>query len=188
MHIQFNINDLREKLDDTSRESEFLRGLAGAYDDIYISVLSIVCNRVDADDVIQEVCVILWQKFDEFEAGTNFRKWACAFAFNVAKAFVRKQRRRGGLGLSDHALMKISRLQTAGNELFELRLEVLQDCMAKLQSKDRQFLMTCYSSQTSLVEYARTCRTPITTVYTRLRRLRKQLVECVNRTLGKEED
>jgi len=187
MHIQFDIQDLRERENDSSRESEFLRGLAGAYDDIYISVLAIVCNRVDADDVIQEVCVILWQKFDEFEAGTNFRKWACAFAFNVAKAFVRKRRRRGGLGLSDQALVNISRLQTTGSELFELRREVLQECMAKLRGKDSRFLMTCYSSKSSLVEYARTTGMPITTVYTRLRRLRKQLMECINRTLGKEE-
>lgn len=186
MQNPIDINGLREIPDGSSREATYLRALSGAYDDIYVSVLSIVANRADADDVIQEVCVVLWQKFDEFEPGTNFRKWACAFAFNVAKAFVRHQRRRRGFGLSDQALMKISKLQTAGSELFELRREVLQSCMSRLRAKEQRFLMTCYGRRISLVDYARTEGIPVTTVYTRLRRLRKQLVECVNRALGRE--
>ena len=172
--------------DETSRESEFLRGLSGAYRGLHICTLSIVGNRADADDVIQEVCVILWQRFDEFEPGTNFQKWACAVGFKVAKAYARKQRRRRGYGLSDEILGRLAQIQSRGSELFELRREILQECLGKMRSQDREFLMGCYGARDKFVNLAHKKQMPVTTVYTRLGRLRKQLVSCVNRALGKE--
>jgi len=188
MQIPFHIEDLRVSLADSSREAEFLQELGSSYRDIYVSVLAIVGNRTDTEDVVQDVCVILWQRFDEFESGTSFRKWACAFAFNVAKDYVRHQRRRRGFGLSDHILTMIARHQTAGSELFELRQEVLEKCLTKLRSKDHRFLMNCYERKTTLGEYARLENIPVTSVYTRLARLRKQIVGCVQRSLGRDDE
>jgi len=183
----FHIEDLGAGLTGSSREAEFLRGLEGSYRDLYASVLSIVGSRADADDVVQEVCAVLWEKFDEFEPGTSFRKWSCAFAFNVAKAHLRQRRRRKGFGLSDQALLKISQHQNAGTELFDLRREILERCLTKLPAKDHRFIMECYSRRTTLGQYARNHNTPITTVYTRLHRLRKVIVDCVQRGLSHEE-
>jgi len=179
--------NLHDDADDTSRESEFLRQLALAYYEIYSTGLAIVGNRHDADDVIQEVCVILWQKYDEFETGTNFRKWACTVAFNVAKSFARKRRRHQGFGLSDHALMKVAQVKSGGNELFELQCELLRECLTKLSEPDRAFLSNCYRNSTSLTAFAREAGKSVETIYTRLKRLRKRLGECVNRSLRRGE-
>lgn len=187
LQIPFHISDLDSDSPGASREAEFLRGLGASYRDICAAVLSIVGNRTDADDVVQEVCVLLWQRYEEFESGTNFRKWACAFAFNIAKAHVRRRRRQLGYGLSDQALIRLARLQEAGSELFELRREVMRDCVEKLREKDRRFLMRCYGRQTTLVEYARSTKTPLDSLYTRLKRLRRQVVDCVHRTLKRDE-
>ncbi|HWL07108.1 MAG TPA: sigma-70 family RNA polymerase sigma factor [Planctomicrobium sp.] len=187
MPIPFQIKDLRTDLAEPSREAEFLRGLTASYRDIYVSILSIVGNHADAEDVLQEVCVVLWQRFDEFEPGTNFRKWACAFAFNMARFHARQQRRRKGLGLSDEALKELTHDQMGGGELFELRRELLRNCLARLKSKDRQFLMNCYSARTTLTEYAQKEEIPVATVYTRLKRIRSLLVGCINRSLGRGE-
>lgn len=158
--------------------------LASVYAEAYAAALVIVGNRTDADDVIQEVCVVLWQKFDEFEPGTNFRKWACSIAFHVAKNFVRKQRRRA-FGLSDYALSRIEQVRSGAAELFELREDLLRDCVAKLSEQDRKFLDECYSSSRSIAAIARSQRTRVDTVYTRLKRLRRKLTDCIHRTLGK---
>ena len=40
----------------------------------YINALVLDWN--DADDLFQETCLVLWQKFDEFRPGTNFLAWA----------------------------------------------------------------------------------------------------------------
>jgi len=189
MQNSFHIDDLRIDVPDkASRESEFLRGLSGSYRDIVASVLSIVGDRTDADDVVQEICAILWQRFEEFQPGTNFRKWACAYAFKMAKSYVRKRRRRRGFGLSDDALVKVARLQNAGSELFELRREILDQCLAKMSVRDRRFLMECYGRRFTLARYAEVENIPVSTVYTRLSRLRQQILECVRRGLTRDSE
>jgi len=174
-----------------SRESDFLRQLALSYHELYATGLTIVGNRDDADDVIQEVCVVLWQKYDEFEEGTNFRKWAYVVTGHVAKAIARKRRRQRGFGLSDYAMAKVAQVKTGGNEFFELQCEVLRECMGKLPEEDREFLSDCYRHSSSLTKYAREIGRSVETIYTKLKRLRKRLrkrlTECVARGLGKGE-
>lgn len=183
----FPLNDLSSDDVDDSREAVFLRQLAATYHDIYASALSIVGNGNDADDVIQEVCVVLWKNYDDFEQGTNFKKWACTVAFNVAKAFARKRRRRRGYGMSDHALMRVAQIQAGGSELLELQRDVLQDCMQKLSDEERHFLFNCYRHSSTLAKHARDLGMSIGTVYSKVKRLRRRLVECVQRTLRRGE-
>jgi len=180
------VNHFRQEFASSSRESEFLRELALTYHDIYSTGLTIVGNQDDAEDVIQEVCVVLWQKFDEFDEGTNFRKWAHAVTFNVAKAYARKKRRRRGFGFNDYVLMKVSQMKSGGEELFELQCEVLRECMDHLPEADREFLSACYRNSSSLTNYARELGRSVETIYTKLKRLRRRLTECVTRKLGKE--
>jgi len=179
--------DFCDEVGGPSRESEFLRQLALAYHEIYSTGLTIVGNRDDADDVIQEVCVVLWQKYEEFDEGSNFRKWAYTVTFNVARAYARKRRRRQGFGLSDYALMKVAQMKTGGNEFFELQCDVLQECLGKLPQADREFLSGCYRHSTTLTSYARQRGKSVETIYTKLKRLRKRLSDCVARSLGKGE-
>jgi len=176
---------LADELDDSDRGTDFLRDLSIAYQDAYASSLAIVGNRADADDVMQEVCIVLWQKYDEFEQGRDFRKWACGIAFHVAKAYMRKKRRYA-YGLSDHALAKIEQLHTGGMELLEMRRELLRECLGKLSERDQQFLEDCYDGPLSQVKFARSHGISVETIYTRLKRLRRRLIDCMNRTLGKD--
>jgi len=171
-------------IDDPARQAEFLRRLAADYNEVYAAGLVIVGNRSDADDVIQEVCVVLWQKYAGAQPILNFRKWACTVAFHVAKNHVRKQR-RWALGLSDYAMSRIEQVQSGGSELFELRRELLDSCIEKLSERDQRFLDQCYRGSHSFTDLARLQRTSVETIYTRLKRVRKRLADCVQRTLGK---
>ncbi|HWL08380.1 MAG TPA: sigma-70 family RNA polymerase sigma factor [Planctomicrobium sp.] len=188
MFPSFSDHEPTDTEHETSQEAEFLRLLATSYRDLYASALSIVGNRNDVEDVIQEVCVVLWKKYDEFEQGTNFRKWACAIAFNVAKAYARKQRRAQGAGLSEEALLRITQMRTAGTELFELRREVLRNCVGKLPEKDRRFLAECYRPSISLIEFAQRQERTVSAVYSKLKRIRKAIADCVHKQLGKGDE
>ena len=55
---------------------------------------SLVLNWSDADDLFQETCLVLWQKFDEFQSGTNFLAWALRIADHKVMKFQAKQSRR----------------------------------------------------------------------------------------------
>jgi RNA polymerase sigma-70 factor (ECF subfamily) len=173
-------NEIHQTVTEPSRQAEIVRLLAANYRQIFASAMAIVGRPEDADDIAQDACVVIWEKHNEFELGTNFRKWACQIAFNIAKSYVRKQRRHG-VGLSDEALAKVIQMRSAGSELFELRRERLRQCLKKLSREDRQFLASCYRSSTSIIELAaKQGRTPAS-VNSKLQRLRKRLTECVHR-------
>lgn len=169
--------------DDEGLEVRFLADLATVYRPAYACALSVVGNRDDADDIMQEACIVLWQKYPEYEQGTDFRRWACSVTFHVAKAYARKHRKYS-FGFSDLALEKIQQVRTGGAELFDLRREVLRDCMLKLPERERTFLAECYGSPLSQVGFARSKGLSVETIYTRLKRIRKKLIDCIGRTLG----
>jgi RNA polymerase sigma-70 factor (ECF subfamily) len=43
-----------------------------------VSVL--VPNLPDAEDIVQQTAVALWEKFDEYDPKLPFTPWACRFA------------------------------------------------------------------------------------------------------------
>lgn len=43
---------------------------------IFSYILMMVPSKVDAEEIFQETSLTLWQKFGDFEPGTNFRAWA----------------------------------------------------------------------------------------------------------------
>src|SRR5271154_2526498 len=52
-------------------------------------VRSLLPARGDAAEVMQAVAVVLWQKFAEFDASRDFRKWAFGVARYEALAYLR---------------------------------------------------------------------------------------------------
>jgi len=164
----------------------FMELLRTNYEPIYSTVLVLTGNDADADDVMQDVIVVLWRKFEEFEPDTNFRAWARAIAVNVSREFSRKKRKANGFGLSDAAVAKLAQAQTTRNELLELRREQLQLCLKKLSHDDQSFLWRCYAKDTRVIDIARQYDCPPSTVYNRLGRIRKKLSDCINRSLGRQ--
>lgn len=166
-------------LDESSREAEFLRQLAKNYRELYALATAIVGSHDDADDVIQEVCIVLWENRDKFAEIVDFRKWARTITSNIARTCARKQRRRRGAGLDDQTLARVAQMRLASSELLELRREVLQSCLDKLPAPDWDFLMDCYRTSTSLAELAARKGRTVSMVYSKLKRLRRLLLNCV---------
>ncbi|MEM1061710.1 MAG: sigma-70 family RNA polymerase sigma factor [Planctomycetota bacterium] len=169
------------------RQSRFTSEYAAASRRIYSAVTLCVATHQEADDVMQEVCLVLWRKFDEYEPGTNFVAWGRAIAFRVAREHARRTRRHRGIGLDDRVLAKLAAVHQGVGELLELRQELLQDCVAKLPQGDRDLIRRSYGGEESVVEIAKESRRPLASLYTRLKRLRGRLFDCVNRGLGRAE-
>ena len=47
---------------------------------VYGYILSLVPNWADADEILQETNIRLWEEFEKFETGTNFAAWAVRVA------------------------------------------------------------------------------------------------------------
>lgn len=77
--------------------AEFLRH----HRSLWLVAMSVVGNRADADDVVQEAAIIGIRKVGSFEPGTSFRAWMGEIVRNVAlnrRRQVHRERRRFGAG------------------------------------------------------------------------------------------
>ena len=62
------------------RREEFAALLARVDRALFAFVFSMAPNRNDAEELLQETRVVLWEKFDDFAPGTNFLAWAYSIA------------------------------------------------------------------------------------------------------------
>src|ERR1700759_3162125 len=98
----------------------------------YIYVL--VPNRSDAEDLLQETSLVICEKFNQFEDGTDFVAWACQIAYWRVR-YSRQKYARSKV-LFDQSLVDAV-AETAGTMAREMdaRHEALASCLQKLHAR-----------------------------------------------------
>lgn len=182
--IEIEIDSSR---DDGGWQREFLRGLHDARNALYGCILSLLPHRADADEVFQETVSVLWSEYQEQGPPANFSAWSNSIARNIARTYIRRERQRGRVFLSESQLSQMTKIHAGSTELLELRQEMLGQCLEQLPASDREFLLQCYESDDSIRAYAREKGQAFEGLYSRLKRLRLRLFECVNRRMSGRE-
>ena len=90
-------------MNDQQRNREFMRLFSQYSRAIYSHILTLVMNEADADELYQETSIVLWEKFEEFEPGTNFLAWASHIAYYKTLNF-RRQKSQRAFPLDDGTL------------------------------------------------------------------------------------
>ena len=174
-------------LSDRERRDAFARLFAQHDRWLFAYLVSLLGNAAHAEEVFQEVCVVLWREYETFELGTNFVKWVSVIAHHQVQRF-RRQQRRVGPQLSDAAVDLLAQDAVERVDLLESRRDALRRCLDKLPEKDRQLVRHCYGdSRVKFKTVAEALGRPVNTVYKALNRIRKTLYECIERTLAVEE-
>ncbi|WDQ17815.1 sigma factor [Rhodopirellula sp. P2] len=86
---------------------EFVRLLGQTRRHRFAYLMSLMNDRNDVEEVLQETDLVLWRKFDDFEWGPNFTAWSCRVAFNQMRAWRQKQQ-RSRLQFSDEFLTAVA--------------------------------------------------------------------------------
>jgi len=165
---------------------DFLSRVSRAQRSLYAFILTLVRQPADAEDVLQETNIVLWQKAAEFDTSRDFLPWAFRIAQLQAMAHWKRQKRVPRTfdesllaELADEAI-------TAAAEL-DPRRQALAGCLQKLPEQQREWIARRYQPGGSVHELARQSgRTP-GAVSESLRRVRRALLECIERTLAREE-
>ena len=149
---------------------------------IYSYIFTLVPRRADADDLLQETSLVICEKFDEFEEGTDFVAWACQIAYWRVR-YSRQKFARGKVLFNQDVLDAVAK--TAGDMTEELdeRHRALTYCLDKLNLRDRTFVLTRYEPGCGVAEAARGSGRSITAAYKALTRIRKLLLDCVTHQL-----
>jgi RNA polymerase sigma-70 factor (ECF subfamily) len=153
---------------------------------LFSYLVTLLANPAHAEEVFQEVCVIVWRMSDQFELGSDFVKWVSVIAHNQVRKF-RREAKRSGFQLSEVTCERLAADAARGADLFEFRRDALRNCLGKLASGDRQLIQRCYSDSTaSFKSIAEEFGRPVNTVYKALNRIRRSLQQCIDRSLSAE--
>lgn len=135
------------------RQDEFIRLYAQAYPAIYGFILSLTPGSADAEDLVQQTSLVLWRKFDQFAAGSNFTAWACQIARYEVFNHIRARSRDRHI-FSDEIIELLAAEHAADLDRLEAERRALDECLGKLGARDRQLLQTCYAEGMSLKQVA----------------------------------
>jgi RNA polymerase sigma-70 factor (ECF subfamily) len=151
---------------------------------LHAYLLALLTDYSSAEEVFQEVCVVLWRKYEQFDPETNFRRWAAAVARNKVHQYWDKQTRQARC-LSNEVLELVAEEAIEQADFLEERRKALHVCLGKLPKPDRELVSACYSdANRSFQKVAVQLGRPINTVYKALQRIRNSLRECIERNLA----
>jgi RNA polymerase sigma-70 factor (ECF subfamily) len=170
-------------IDHSSSDEDFIRRFTSIQSDLRTFLVGMTPSRADADDVLQEVNLALWRKRDSYDRSRDFRHWAFAFAMTAIRSF-RRDSARSRTWFNDEALESLAQAwPTAASESEEHR-DALLSCLQKLGAVEQQYVTQYYGKQLSIQDLAASYGRPLSTVYKVLARARKQLRDCVERSLA----
>ena len=166
-------------------DAEFVQLFTRNQRRLFLHILAQVPHPVDAEEILQDVNIIAWSKFSQFQAGTNFPAWIAQIAtFEIMKYRSRKRRER--LQFSEEYLEAVAQESLVRSEDLEARRAALVQCIQKLRPRDRELIQQRYAPGESGKALAETIGRPANSVYQSLGRIRRTLLECIERRLATE--
>lgn len=151
---------------------------------LYGYLMALLGNAADAEEVFQDVCVVLWREHEVFDLKSDFRKWVSVIAKHRVMQF-RATRGRREMQLSDKAMNMIAEESFERYSVLEERSLALHYCLEELSESDRNLVAVCYSElNRSFKQAAEKLGMSANTVYKALQRVRRALRACVDRRLG----
>jgi RNA polymerase sigma-70 factor (ECF subfamily) len=152
---------------------------------IFAYILTLLPHQADAEDVLQQVSAIMWEKFDEDDPPGDFTSWGCRIAY-LEILHYRRSRRRQRVVFSDELLEHLAEVIEEDSTALQLdeRLEALDDCLEKLSRRDRKLLAERFKEGATPLSTAESLGRSVDAVYKAMARIRRGLYDCVTRTLA----
>lgn len=152
---------------------------------VYAYIVSLLPDLVEAEDILQETSLVLWQKFSEYEPGSNFLAWACAIARHKTLQHMAKKK---GLEVifSDDVIEVIAKQAAIESTTLDRRHRALAQCMEKLSERDRDLVQRRYADGATVQGVSQQVNRSVDALYKALSRIHESLFNCVRLTLNRE--
>jgi RNA polymerase sigma-70 factor, ECF subfamily len=162
----------------TDAQQRFLSLFLRSEREVFRYVAALVPNISDAEDIVQQTAISLWEKFDSYDPAQPFTPWACRFALNKARQWMERRQRWQTLLEGGVAEELAQRREELRPEL-EVRLKHLEGCLGKLPGDQRSMVEGYYYHRTAIGQLAETSGRTVEATYKALQRARRALQACV---------
>jgi len=170
----------RQFEDSSAAQQRFLSLFLRSEREVFRYVAALVPNVTDAEDIVQQTALALWEKFDDYDPAQPFTPWACRFALNKARQWIERRQCWQALldrGLAEELAQRRQELQPE----FERRLRHLEECLGKLTSDQRSLVEAYYYERSNVESLAERSGRSVAACYKMLQRIRQALQRCVER-------
>ena len=166
--------------------SELILELTQAQPRLFGFLLKRLGNRDQAQEVLQEVNVVLCRKANTFELGTNFMAWAFSVARTEVMIF-RQNQQRDRLTFSPDLRDVLDQLD---NELFPSeheneRQQAVTHCLGQLSPSYQTLLLQHYAEAQPVKDIASAMGRTANAVSMILHRVRGRLLRCIETKLAR---
>jgi RNA polymerase sigma-70 factor (ECF subfamily) len=152
---------------------------------IFAYIYTLVPDRYDAEDLLQETSLVICEKFDAFKEGTDFVAWACQIAYWRVR-YARQKFARSKVVFQQELVDALAQTAAVMPEELDQRHEALAHCLQKLPARDRELVLTRYEPGSGVPEAAKRSGRSLEAAYKALARIRKLLLDCVTHKLESE--
>lgn len=147
-------------------------------------LFSLIPNRDDASEVLQQASMVIWRKLDALNDDKDFLKWAYRVVRFEALAF-RRKKARSRMYFDSDLLDKISLDYEADEELMRARGEAVVFCLSSLSSADQQIAKHVFNDRKKILDVAKIMGKEKSAFYKIVKKIRSRLIRCVeNRVKG----
>ena len=164
--------------------SEFVQLLTKAQLGLLRYITALVGNPEEASNILQETNLLLWEKFNEFEFGTNFDAWATKVAYWQVRAFVR-DRNRDRLVFCEDLVTQLAEHGGAVTDV-DSTVAALRDCVKQLRGSDHELIRLYYSDGFSIQRLSGYLGKSPSAIKGTLLRARRALRACIEHRLLRE--
>jgi len=163
-------------------QTRFLRLHMAHQRALFSYLLAAVRDPGTAEDLLQEVTLVLWKKFEQYRPEVPYIAWAHGVARREVAAHFRGKGRETTLPLEilDSVAPELESLE--GELSIESR--ALAGCMEKLPGPSRELLRLRYQERCSLRALADRMGQSLAAVNMRIVRVRRALLDCTRRALA----
>jgi len=176
--------DSAEVADHPSLSEGHVAAIASSQRPLYAYVCSLIGPGAEADDVLQEVNLVLCRRAHEFDGRGQFLTWACRIAYLQVLAHLKQRRRDRCLYFDEAVLADLAGPLGGQVERLDVRLEALRNCLTRLPAQHRQMITVRYAHGGSVQKLATQLGRPVGSVRVTLHRIRQQLLACIENTLS----
>jgi RNA polymerase sigma-70 factor (ECF subfamily) len=148
---------------------------------IFHFILSMIPNWNDAQDVMQETSRVLWERFHQFEPGTDFVAWAVTIAKYQAMSYRKQKSRQKSVFLPDDLLELVASEYT--HDKVSDRAFALRYCLAQLNDSDRRHLRLRFQDEYAPKHLAERLGVSVKRIYRNETRIMGLLLRCIRRRL-----
>jgi len=156
---------------------------------LYRHIQRMVGNREDAQDILQDVLLLIFRKLHTFRGDASMKTWVFRIASNRAIDFIRQSRRRPTEALDEKLSVNDSPLAFTQRQA---QIDALDHALEQLPTEQRQIVILKEINGLTFREIAEIVQIPENTaktrMYTSLRKLRNILTGDQNLETGPEQE